>query len=197
MKTINICLLFLVSLAMGCLSATVDEPSLCDTQTVSFGSIPPEVSQAIQAAQASGTNIPPQSVNLPPQDVSYNFSSTLNKVSDITNALQVDITQLVITNTGDLDWVRAVQVSITGSAEDGSTPPAPLATYSTSGQPGSELSVSANMSGSELLHYLQSGTITLDFSLSGEVDESNLPNGTLSNTVNLCVSASGKFSKSL
>jgi hypothetical protein len=189
--------LSVLTTCFGCVSATVSEPSLCDTQTVSFGSIPPEVSQAIQAAQSSGVSIAPQQVNLPPQDVSYDFSSTLKKVSDIANDLQVDITQLVITNTGDLNWVRSVSVQITGSAEDGSTQPAPLATYSTTGQPGSELSVNVQMSGAELLHYLESGTITLDFSLSGEVSESNLPSGSLSNTVNLCVSASGKFSKSL
>ena len=98
---------------------------------------------------------------------------------------------------GNLDWIKIVEIQITGSANDGSTPPTKLASYTTTTEPGSEISVDVVMNGDQVLKYLESGPITLGFTLSGSVDESDLPSGDLSESASMCVSVSGKFSKSL
>ncbi len=172
---------------IGCATATVDAP-VCDTQSANLGTAP--------ALPSVGVS---QTVTLPPAPVSFDLSDPLKKVTDVADSVQVSVNSLTIDNSShDLDWVRGVQVSITGSATDGSTDAADFASGSWSGPPGTSLSLSVAMSGDKVLHYLQSGQVTLNITASGDASTSAVPAGTqLVNGVNLCVDAQGTVSKSL
>jgi hypothetical protein len=196
MKTILLTLVSLV-MAVGCANATVEEPSACDSDNINFGTIPSEVTQALALAQASGVALPSEAVTLPPQSVTEDFSGALNDITDITPNVQAAITQLLVSNNGNLNWVRGVNVQITGSDPTDTTPQAPLATYTSSSVPGGELSVNVVMPGTTLLTYLESGPVTLTFTLNGVVTSKTVPSGQLSSTINVCISASASLSKSI
>lgn len=174
----------------GCATATVDVPA-CDTQSTNLGTVPsfpPGVA-------------PPATVSLPPAPVSFDISDALKKVSDVADSEQVTVTSLTIDNSaGDLNWVRSVNTTITGSATDGSTPEVAFASGSWSDTPGASLSLTLDQSmlGDKVLHYLQSGQVTLNVSVTGDPSAMTLPAGTqLQNSVTLCVDAQGTISKSL
>ncbi len=171
---------------VGCVSATVDAP-VCDTQSTNLGTFP-----ALPSVGASA------SVTLPPAPVSFDLSDPLKKVTDVADSVQVSVNSLSIANSGDLDWVRSVSVTIKGSAQDGSTPEAPFASGQWSGPPGQSLDLTVAMSGDQVLKYLQSGQVTLNVTASGDVSTSAVAAGTqLTNDVQLCVAAQGSVSKSL
>lgn len=174
----------------GCATATVDVPA-CDTQSTNLGTVP-----SFPPGLA-----PPATVSLPPAPVSFDISDALKKVSDVADSTQVTVTSLTIDNTsGDLSWVRSVNVTITGSATDGSTPEIPFASGQWSGDPGGTLSLSlaSSMTGDKVLSYLQSGQVTLKVAVTGDPSAMALPAGTqLQNSVSLCVDAQGTISKSL
>lgn len=171
--------------AMGCTSAHISEPSVCDNESIDFGSIP---------SFPSGT-LPNQSVEvaLPPQSISVDFSSSISKVSSIATNLQMSINSLTIMDPGgDLNWVSMGEVWITGSATDGSTPSAQLGTVD------NHLDVNVSMSGDKVLHYFQSGKVSLLFNVRGFLSPNTAASITsLSNNVNVCMSVSGDVSKSL
>jgi hypothetical protein len=198
MKT-ALCLVFSAVLfaSVGCISANITEPSACDSDDINFGTIPSEVTQALALAQASGVALPSEAVTLPPQSVTEDFSGALNDITDITPNVQASITQLLVSNNGNLNWVRGVNVQITGSDPTDTTPQAPLATYTSSSVPGGELSVNVVMPGTTLLTYLESGPVTLTFTLNGVVTSKTVPSGQLSSTINVCISASASLSKSI
>lgn len=172
----------------GCATATLDAP-VCYTQSTNFGTVP-----SFPAGVA-----PPATVSLPPVPVSFDVSDTLKKVGDIANSEQVTVNSLTIDNSsGDLSWVRSVSATITGSATDGSTNEASFASGQWSGDPGGSLVLNVTMSGDQVLHYLQSGKVTLNLTVTGDPSAMTLPAGTqLQNSVDLCLDVQGTVSKSL
>lgn len=178
----------MVVAATACASVTVEAPA-CYSNTIDFGMLPP-----IPANTLPDTMV---AVSLPPQSISYDFSSDLGKVGDVVNELTAQVTELTLTDTtGDLSWVRSILVQIDGSASDGSTPTATLASGSWKTAPGGEMDLSVSMDSTTLYHYMQAGSITITFTLSGEVSSSTVSNTTdLSNGVTMCILASGSFSK--
>jgi hypothetical protein len=180
-------LLICAASAVGCVSATVSDDNSCDVEMVDFGTLP-----ALPANVLASVNF---AATLPPQTVSFDFSDTINKLDSVASNLQVTINQLVLQSTGDggndLAWVRNVDVQITGSASDGSTPMMEM------GSADSSLQVKVKMSDTQLLHYLSSGKVTLSITLSGAVNVATIPHGDLKNAINFCVAVSGDFSKSI
>lgn len=189
---ITIIMVCFATVVSGCVSGTLEDSSVCDQQEVDFGTIPPQVCQAATAGQVVS-----QQISLT-QTVQYNFSSAFSKVDDVSKNVNVKVIELMVDNiTHDLDWCSSVQVSITGSASDGSTPMTNLASGSFA-SPSAEMFVNVEMNGNTLLHYLESGQVSLAFTLNGTVSSSDVcALGELSNIINFCVSASGSFSKSL
>lgn len=155
----------------GCTSATVTEPSVCDQ--FDLGSLPAS----------------PVSVTLPPTSFSHqvDFSGPISKLQSVADSLTTNISQLTMSNNGDLNWLSEVDVSIQSSG----MPQAPLAVYMASGDPGSEVTLQIKMDSATILQYL-SQPATLTFTVSGMT-----PTQPVNFTNNMCVSVSGHFSKSL
>jgi hypothetical protein len=185
-KTGGILITLLGLMVVGCTTATIKAPA-CDAESVDFGMVP-----AIPANTLPNVAVP---VTLPAQSVSFDFSDDINKINSVAKNLQIDITSLAIQDTSDggsdLAWVRSVDVQITGSASDGSTPMAEL------GSANSDLQVQIKMSDADVLRYMASGRVTLTITISGMVSPSTIPHGEIANSVNLCVLASGDVKESL
>ena len=94
MKSI-ICLLFVLT---GCVSAQVSEPSLCDTS--SLGSVP--------ASPVAGIVLPPHTFT-----DTFDFSQTIDKVTDVANQLTIDVNQLTVDGgvAGDAEAATADSLS--------------------------------------------------------------------------------------
>ena len=159
------------------ISATVSDNSVCDSVSIDT---------TVPVSPLPGVVLPPLTFA-----VNYDFSSTLNKVGDVADQLQANVNQLSVSNNGDLDWVSELDVSVAGNTSD--TPTVPLASYTKgSGTPGNTVDLSLLLDTATMLHYLQSGPITLTFTVSGTTPTQPV---SLSNT--FCVAVSGHFSKSL
>lgn len=174
MNKLNFLGVLLPCLMIGCVSATVDEPSVCTT--VSLGSIP--------ASPFPGITLPPTSFS-----DSMDFSGAVSKLTDVASNLTANVSNLSMSNNGDLDWMSEVNVSIASS----DMPSAAFASYTapTNGKPGTTVDMKILMDSSTLLKYLEH-PITLTFTVSGTAPTQSV---TFMNT--MCVAVSGKFSKSL
>jgi hypothetical protein len=186
----------------ACVSAQVDEPSLCDTKSVSWNipTLPPIPSQdeGVDCSSFYAT-VPSTSTS-----TTFDFSDAVSKIDSVANSLSVVVNQLMIDNTNnDFSWVEAVNVSVSRNNVPNDTP-VPLANYTMpDAGAGSELNIDVVMPSSEVLQYLSSGPLTLTVSLVGgnnvsacEVEQ--LASMTsIDSTVHMCLSASGSFSKSL
>ena len=166
------CLLVLTS----CVSATLSEPSVCDT--VTLGSLP---------------NIPVGAVTIPPTTFStpyLDYSNVVTKVTDIANQVNVAVNQLTLTNTvGDMSWVSSIDVYITGS--DPASQPVLIATYApASNMVSSSLDLSVQIDSAMLMPYLEV-PFKLTFTLSGSA-----PNQPVNIDTTVCVSMSGQFNQS-
>lgn len=158
----------------GCATATINEPDVC--YTVSLGTVP--------ASPVAGLPLPPQTFS-----TNFDFSDPLNKVGDIANNLSANVSQLTMSNDGDLQWVSEVDVTVTGQ----NLPTADFATYTSSGSdPGQSVSVAVKMDQPTLLKYLTAGPITLAFTVKGTA-----PTQTVNFMNTMCVDVSGQVSKSL
>jgi hypothetical protein len=156
---------------IGCTTATVSEPSVCDE--FDLGSLPAS----------------PVSVTLPPTTFSHqvDFSGPISKLQSVTNNLTTNVSQLTMSNNGDLNWLSEVDVTI----QSGSMPAAPFAVYMASGDPGQEVSMQIKMDSATILQYL-SQPATLTFTVQGMT-----PTQPVNFTNSMCVAVSGSFSKSL
>lgn len=157
---------------IGCASATVTEPSVCDT--VMLGSVP--------ASPVGGVPLPPQTFT-----TNFDFSGVVSKVTDVADNVTTNVNQLTMDNNGDLNWVSEVDVSV--SASD--MPAVPFAQYKSNGDPGPEVKLDILMPSNEILQYL-SQPITLTFTVNGTSPTQNV---NFTNT--MCVAVSGQFNKSL
>lgn len=187
---------------VGCVNVSVSEPSVCDSQAVSFPE-PADLSAVCANATvlaATGTS----AYTLPPQSATttFNFSDDLSKIDKVVNDLTLQVNQLSLDNTGnDFGFVSSVEVDMQGT-DTANFPSIVLATYTvpTTGV-GSELNFVVNADSNTLLSYLQAGQVQMTITLnSGPLTVaqacSALDQG-LSSDVHLCVSTTGKFSKHL
>lgn len=160
---------------VGCATATIDEPSVCDT--VSLGSIP--------ASPVAGVPLPPQTFTS-----KFDFSDTIGKIGDVADNLTTNVNQLTMNNNGDLQWVSEVDVTVTGDSPD--TPEAPFAVYKSDGSdPGQVVLVQVQMDSANILKYLRH-PVTLKFTVTG-----TSPTQDVNFTNTMCVEVSGEVSKSL
>lgn len=174
-------LLFVIAAALisaGCVSATVDEPSVCDSQALTQLPSTP--------VQATVPGVVPVSFTQ-----TLDLSSTLNKINNVADSVSVNVTQMLLANsTGTMSWLQHVEVDIVAQGMQSAV----LVQYDL--QPGdrnaTSLSLPVKMDGNTLYSYLSKGPVTLTFTLSGSAP-SQVPN--LSGT--MCLSASAKVSKSL
>jgi hypothetical protein len=176
----------------GCTSITADEPSACDTQSISW-TIPalpsnqPSSNMIYTTPELSTTNV-------------FNFSTVFSKFSDVANDLTASITEFVIDDkNGELTWANGIDVMIQGQASD--TPKIILA--SSESNVAGHLNMDVKISNKDALHYIQSGSLTITTILAASKVSSttmsmllNL-NGTIAASTTMCAGVSGKFSKSL
>ena len=165
-------ILFLSCLMIGCVNATVEDSSLC--QTVSLANIP--------AAPVAGITVPPVSFS-----TDFDYSNTISKIGNVANNLTVNITQLTVNSQADMSWVSTVDVSIQSST----LPEVPFATYTYSNDPGNQVSMQPHMDAATVLQYL-SNPVVLTFTVSGTSQTQ-----AMDLTSTMCLSVSGHFSKSL
>lgn len=159
----------------GCFSATISDNSICDTFNLGT---PPSFPVAVD-----------ESIPLPPQTFSsqMDFSSSISKLSDVANNLMVNVSNLELSNNGDLTWISSLDVSISAAG----MPSVPFASYTGTGaNPGPEVSMRVLINSSTLLSYLEH-PITLTFTVYGTI-----PTKTVSFENTMCVAVSGKFNKS-
>lgn len=207
----------LLALAMtvliGCASGTITEPSACDSDSLSFplpstlSNLPPAI--VVDAGAFLGSVDAGGLLELPPviQTKSLDFSSTLQKITDITSDVTVGLNSLTLDNSqGQFDWLQTVSVTMQGTTSN--TPSIPLATYMSTGTPGAEINLMSSVLASpdQMLAYFESGQVTLTITLGGAkgtpISQSTLNmlltlNGTLSTNLAVCISASASLSKSL
>lgn len=205
----NAIVLSLLAALSGCVSATVSEPSVCDTQSASW-TVP------TLPALPAGTNcaaLPPIDGNAIPAvstSVQVDFSSALHNVSNIADSLNVNITQLLLNTLGDaghnadLNWVNSINVGIAVTG-DAVHPLVELATYTApdAGGVGDQLTFDVVLAGSQIFDYLSAGQVTLTFTLQAAPSITACDAYTLSQlsaidgNIDICVSATGNFSKKL
>ncbi len=196
-----ICIAAIVFAMVGCVSGTVNAPASA-THQLSIP-LPPAVVEALDAIPTgkvpSNASIDVPALSAPP--VSEDFSSELSKISDVADSLQVEITSLTLSNDGDLSWVPGLTVSIEGATA--AFPKTTLATYTSTGDPGSTLTVNVVMAGDQVLAYLEAGAVSLTVELApAKADASTIKmmqglHGSLNTTLGLSIVTSGSASKSL
>jgi hypothetical protein len=184
---------------ISCVSATVTEPSVCDSDSLSFSlsSLPP-IPPGFDAGAYSGLTytLPAYS-----QSTSFDFSKTLSKIADVDSNITVGFTTLTLDNpNGQFDWVQLLQVTM----QSDTLPIIPLATLqSVTGGTEINLLPSLQTTAATILTYFQSGKVTLTVTLGPTVvDEQTVQlleslNGQISTNVNVCLSASTQVTKSL
>lgn len=187
----------------ACVNVDVSEPSVCDSQSVSFAE-PADLTAVCQntavltATGSTAYTLPPQSTT-----TTFDFSNDLSKIDSVVSNLTLQVNQLALDNPGnDFSFVSSVEVDMQGT--DATTfPSMVLATYTAPvAGVGSELDFVVNPDTNLILNYLKSGqvqlTITLNsvpLTLSQACGYFNA--GSLSSNVHMCVGVSGKFSKKL
>jgi hypothetical protein len=189
----------LVSIAalttVACITATIADNSVCDTQSVSFA-VPtlPTLPANIGCEDVPAVSIPTFSTT-----TTVDFSKDLAKVDDagIVSALTISINKLVLDNSaGDLDWVKSIFVQI----QSGSLPTTELASYTSTGVAVSDINVSVVMPASELITYLKTGPANLTILLSADTvnacEVQKLASmSAVGSSAELCVSASVSVKK--
>jgi hypothetical protein len=175
-------LLSLASLMLlSCATVSVDEPSICDSRNLEeIPTVPVGLSV-------------PVGVKLP--NISYSqqldVSSTLSKITNVANSINVVVNQLVLNNsTGNLSWMSYVEVDI--AANNMANMPIVQYTLQPTDEDASSINLPLIIDPNKLLTYLSSGPITLTFSISASIPQQT-PH--LSGT--MCVAATATATKSL
>lgn len=175
MKIMHIVSTLAAIVAVACVSATVTEPSACST--ADLGTLP--------ATPVAGVQLPPQTFTS-----SFDFSGTINKVTDVADSIQASISNLMIHNVDDMSWLQSVQVAI--SSNVGNAGAAALAHYAaSSNNVGNDITLTIDMDDATLLGFLKQ-PFTLTFTVAGTtVTHSVVLNDTM------CVAIVGKVTKSI
>lgn len=197
-KRISVGLLFAAITMVGCASATVTEPSACDTQSVSFNSPIPTL-PGVNCSTLPSVSIPEVS-----KTTQMDLSDTVSKLKDLANNLNVDITSFDIDNSQhQFDWVNELDVTVSS----GTLPSALLAKYvrpSTGAL--ADLQPQLVMSADDTLKYLSSGALDVTVTLVSQTmtacqvlaAANALHNvSTVETSTTMCISASGQVTKSL
>jgi hypothetical protein len=228
MKKIIVILSATLLLIVGCASFTVSENSACDTQAASFplpelsslgSALPAGVPSYVSDFDASGYDagaylaMVPDAGNLaftlPPfsKSTSFDFSSTLNDITDVTPNITVVLNSLVLDNQqGEFDWLTNVSVTLDSQG----LPTLELAEYAPTSLPGATINLATALTPQAtpalLLTYFENGPVTLTVTVGGTkgtvVNEATVKmlqglNGQLNTNVTTCISASASLSKSL
>lgn len=212
---------------VGCVSASVNEPSACDSKSVSFplaqtiGGLTSQLPSQVQAlapqglseiCNATSTQVAmlqaaglPSTYQLAPQTTSttFDFSDDISKIDSVAKNLNVQITQLLLDNTNnEFGFVSSVEVDMQG-ADAAAYPSVKLASY-TAPEAGtiSELNVDVALKGDQIIKYLSAGQVQLTITLNSNpvnlTEVCALVNqANLDTTAHMCVAVSGDFSKSL
>jgi hypothetical protein len=189
-KSVLSSIIFTVVAMVGCASATVTEPTVCESQSVAFSfpklpSVPVSVSGSV-------------TIPFVQTSTSLDVSSSFDKVTSVAKNLQVTIQGFDITApNNELGWVQRSQIWMQKGTD--------LTTQVTLGfLLGDNFILQAT--GNQMLDYFSSGPVTLTIDLGSPggtvVDASTLQmlqnlNGQVSASMDICLSVSGSFSKSL
>lgn len=175
MRTMNFASLITAALlCASCVSGTVTEPAACDS--ADLGTIP--------ASPLAGEQAPPLSFS-----TNFDFSSTIDKLGDVSDALQASVGNMAMHSASNMDWLQKVTVTV--SSRDIAAP-AQLAHYVAPEEGAANPVIFAiDMDTTMLLAYLKS-PITLTFTVQGTGPRTPI---VLDDT--LCVSITGKATKSL
>lgn len=170
-------LLFILAASMmGCVSATVTEPSICESQALSLPSVP------LSVPGADPTISTTQQMDL---------SGTFSKIKDVTDSVSIAVNQLVVDNSsGNMSWLNHVEVDIASQG----MPSKVMVNYDLkpSDQNSSSVNLPVVLDNDTLYSYLSKGPVTLTFTLSG-----NIPTQAVNLSGMMCLSASASVSKSL
>jgi hypothetical protein len=178
----------------GCINISVAEPSVCETQLASFD-LPPIPSVPSVNVTA---DIPVFS-----QTQSFNFSSTLDKLTDITSAVNVMVQSLTLSNSnGEFDWVTYAQVSMSAPG----FPEMVLGTYNaTANNLGKDINLLPALQANPnvTLKYFEQNPLNLTITL-GKGDGTPISlataqklesyNGVINSSIKVCLSASASKS---
>lgn len=167
--------------ALGCASVSVDEPSVCDSKSLTqLPSIPSGVTVP------SGIKVPPVAFS---QQV--DLSDTLSKINSVADTVSVSVNELSLSNnSGDFSWLSYVEVDM----QSPSLPMLVLIKYNmqSDNQSASTIPFAIQVDSNTLYKYLSKGPVTLNFTLSG-----NTPAQVPHLSGNICLSASASVTKSL
>jgi hypothetical protein len=158
---------------VGCVSATIEEPSICNTSHLGI----------IPAAPIANIQIQPVSFS-----IDVDFSSSLNKFSSVADQVNTTLNLLSLSSSSDLQWISNASISIkTNNLQD-----VPLGSYHNNGNdPGKVINFQIEMDADTLVKYMQQPA-TLTFIVSGlTTDQENDMIDTM------CISTVGKVNKSL
>lgn len=190
----------LVSIILiACATATVTEPSACQSQAVAFAApaVPAIPSQYQDSSMCSLflVNVPAESTT-----VSLDLSDTVSQLNKVADSLNVNVTSLTIDNSQHLlDWTDQLDIFV--QSKDGRLSMMKLAHYAKVMPVPSSLEVLVVMSGNDMLKYL-SVPLTMTITINGTSvtacqAEALMATGNINSSINLCVSADGTVSKYL
>lgn len=172
-KLIKSSILFSAISLLCCVSATVTVPDVCNTTLI--GNLP--------AAPAPDLSFSGVSLSVP-----IDLSKAIIKINDLSNGVDIEVTQLSLDGDVNLQWVETVDVTIKNDFSQDVL----FATYKSNGTGvGTKISMTMKMDAKTAILYLSSPA-TLTFTMSGTIPTEPV---VLNNT--LCVKVIGQFDKSL
>jgi len=195
--------LLAAAVAVNCVSATLSDSSVCDSQPVSF-SEPDGVSTACQALSGDPT-LGASSFTAPPVSTSttFDFSGALSDVNKAVSSLSVQVTQLMLENPNhQFDSVSSVEIDISGS-DTVKYPSVELAHYTApSTGVGNMMDFTLDMPNASLVSYLEGGQVSLNITVDNNTMTLNqacsaLNGGSVSTDIHMCLAVSADYKKSL
>jgi len=206
----------LAAVAMsGCVSATADEPSLCDSQQLSFTmpTIPAVPSKYITMVNGDCKDVGNYAVPvIAPitQSTTVDISDAINKVTQNLDSYSISLNQLALTAlsvTDFGDWADVdVVATMSVANEGGSSLPPFTFTYTVPQGNVSELDFNPGLTPDQIIAYFSQGPVTLSFTFNIKLQdacsaatftERFATEHVLSANANVCVGASGTVNKSL
>lgn len=148
-------------LTSSCVSASILESNICDTVVLN--------------AQSSTNKSVLKFTS------SFDFSSTVNKINDITNQIIINVNKFTIDNVNDLNWITKADIFISNE----NTIPVPFASYNANNN------IKIDMDSNTMLKYF-SLPIIITVIISG-----NAPANDLNFKNTMCIEVNGVFNKNI
>lgn len=141
-------------MAISCANVTVDEPSICDSKSLSqLPSVPVGVTVPVGTVSTSFSQ-------------TLDLSSSLSKINNVANSVNITVNDLMLDNSaGNMAWVSAIEVDI--AAQGMQSQVLSKYTLTSSDQGSSSITLPVTMDSDTLYDYLSSGPVTLTFTFSG------------------------------